>query len=278
MRLLILPLLALCQVARVSAETPDSIRVTVPENMSQGSILAAPLPDSVAHYEAAPSHRLPPPLFDGNIGPQDSGDSPFAIAPLSFYPGAATIAGWNSGAIYATGARSEYPGLAAVETGSLNFLQQFGRFSLSAHGDAIKTGYFRGLDTQWGFGGALSYQFNPNLSLTLFGNYVTGSSIANPAIRETLSVPSFGGYLNWRAGERWGVKVGARAQRSYVTRNMEVRPIVMPYVKIGASELGIDLVDILYQIITTASARRHHAPNPTIGPMRPGPPPVGPRN
>ena len=88
---------------------------------------------------------------------------------------------------------------------------------------------------------------------------------------------SFGGYIDWRFAGCWGVKVGATAQQSIFSGRHEVRPTVIPYFHLGpGADIGVDVGGILYELLRSNS---HRGPvNPTVGPFKPGPPPVGPRN
>ena len=201
----------------------------------------------------------------------------FQIPAVSFYPGVANIGIWKTGAFFANGSRAYYPGLAGVEKGALNLSQNFGPLNITASAGAAKFGYFRGLTTQWSFGGSMTYSFSERLSLTLFGNYYTRTRIPHPGIREMAGVPSLGGYLNWRFAEHWGIKAGASTQQNIFTNAWETRPIVMPYFRTSSgAELGVDVGGILYEVFRSKSG--HSYGNPTMGPIKPGPPPVGPRN
>ncbi|MCM1401538.1 MAG: hypothetical protein NC189_05950 [Bacteroides sp.] len=192
-------------------------------------------------------------------------------------PGFAGFNLWQGGMMFATGSSFDMPGLMGVETGQIGFSQQFGNFSFQAYATASHYGYFRGLQTVYGFGGSLSYRVSNSLSLTMFGAYATGSKFISPALAGYMSVPTFGGYASIDLNEHWGVNVGAQASRSPVTNRWEAQPIVMPYYKInGKAAVGVDVGGILYNIIQTANSHRHHA-NPTMGPPGGRRPPVAPR-
>ncbi len=167
------------------------------------------------------------------------------------YPGNATMLRWYNGALVAAGRTDVFPGLMNMESAILNFHQQLGRFTLTAYGSATKIGYFRGLSTQWGYGGSLSYQISDNVSVTGFGSYATRSRITQPAMLGFIDYPNFGGFVDYHFGEsHWGVKAGAQSYYSLGSRHWDTQPILMPYYRTSSGvDLGIDVGGILYNIL-----------------------------
>lgn len=267
------------------AESPDSVRIVIPRPgpVITGEVTTPSRPlrnDTLAPAGSAvtAAPQWSPSTFMLEPAPLPPWLHRIIIPGISLVPGAAPVTHWHGGGVYASGSRSSTVGLMATEAGRLNFTQDFGPLNITAYSAAVKTGYYRGLTTQWGFGGALSYTFSPTVSLTLFGSYYTRTSgIPNPAIREVMPVGSFGGYIDWRFAGCWGVKVGATAQQSIFSGRHEVRPTVIPYFHLGpGADIGVDVGGILYELLRSNS---HRGPvNPTVGPFKPGPPPVGPRN
>ena len=266
------------------AENPDSVRIDVPEKAPAPSGTPVTAPDTEMDGTPIPvgavgtAPQWSPAAFIPAPSPVPVWQQRIALPGVTFLPGVAPITAWRGGGIYATGGRSSSPGLMGLETGRLNFSQNFGRLNITAYGDATKIGYFRGLSTQWGFGGALTYTFSPTVSLTLYGSYYSpASGIANPGIREVMPIGSFGGYVDWRFAGRWGVKAGATARQSILSNRYEVRPMVMPYFHLApGADIGMDVGGILYELLRSKSS--YGPRNPTVGPMKPGPPPVGPRD
>lgn len=198
-----------------------------------------------------------------------------AIPPMSFTPGIADIASWGSGGVYAAGGRANLPGLMGIESGSINFVQQMGPVTLSLFGSAEKYGWFRGLSTTYGFGGALSYRFSDNLSMTVFGSYNSPAGIMQPAMMGYVSAPVIGGYLDWRFHPHWGVKAGVQSYRSIAYGRWETQPMVIPYYRTSSgAEIGIDVGGILYQVIRSAASGSGsnwgNPGNPTIDPRPTG--------
>lgn len=143
----------------------------------------------------------------------------------------------------------------------------------------MKYGYFNGLTTSYGIGGSLSYRINDRLSVTMFGNYYTPTGNVNPAMAGYISLPSFGGYVDYRFSERWGVKVGAQSYRTSDTGRWHTQPMVIPYYRLSEkAEIGVDVGGILYNIIRSSRGKSfQNMGNPTIPPPVGGPPPVAPR-
>lgn len=291
----ILTLLLVATTAHIAgADGPDSVRIVLPEHppVISGELPATSHPmrrDSIAPAADAAAANAPqwwsptmpawsPATFMPEPTPMPAWQHRFTIPAMTLIPGGAPITGWRGGGLYASGSRSSAAGLMGVETGTLNVSQDIGPLSITAYGTAVKTGFFRGLTTQWGFGGALTYSFSPTVSLTLYGSYYTrAAGVANPGIREVMPVGSFGGYIDWRFAGCWGVKVGATAQQSIFSGRHEVRPTVIPYFHLGpGADIGVDVGGILYELLRSKSS--YGPRNPTLGPIKPGPPPVGPRN
>ena len=175
---------------------------------------------------------------------------------------------WHAGGLYGAAASVSMPGLMAVESGRLALEQDLGRFTLTAYGEALKYGYFRGLSTTYGFGGSLTYHASDRLSLTLFGSYYSPLRALTPAMAGYMNIPSVGAYADYSFSNRWGVKAGVQSYRSMVTGRWETQPIVMPYFKIsGDHAIGVDVGGMLYQIIKSAASDSHNNySNPTIPP------------
>lgn len=174
-----------------------------------------------------------------------------------FIPGQAELANWNSGGIMATGTVTPYPGLMQIDTGNLGIYQSFGNFSIYGGATVNKYGYFRGLNTQYGVEGNLTYMFSPRLSASVFGTYYFGNNprMANgmplqPAILGFYSRSAFGGSIDYQINEYWGVEAGAQAVRQIGSNKYEWEPIATPYYKIGKKvKIGLPVGQILYHIL-----------------------------
>lgn len=204
--------------------------------------------------------------------------SPAAIMPVT--PGVATIVSLPNLNVTAGGSAKSLPGLAGIESGKLSASALFGPLTLTAWAGAEKYGYFRGLQTIYGFGGAVSYQISPRLSLTAYGSYYTSPSSHNgpdirlqPGLAGMMSMTTIGGYASYDLSEHWGVSVGAEATRSVFDRRWHAQPIVTPYYKINENvSIGANVGGIAYGLLQNyldARRARHHQA-PPVSPPPPG--------
>ncbi len=190
----------------------------------------------------------------------------FAVSSRDVSP---EIASWSGGSIYASGAATHLPGMMGVESGRLNFSQSAGAVTFTAWAEAMKYGYFRGLQSGWGFGGAVDYRINDRWSVTLFGEYYSPVHPLTPGMAESMALPRFGGYASYNFSDHWGIRVGAQSSRSLITNRWETSPIVMPYYRINRKvSLGIDVGGILYNAVRSyiESRDNRHGPMPMGGP------------
>ncbi len=234
----------------IPAASPDSTAATAPEPVLPG------LPAAIIYgTEYVPSCLL----SDDEVARRFAFDAP-SYSPL--------ITSWRSGAVWAEGGSASLPGMAGVESGTINATQRIGNIYVSAYAGATKYGYFRGLSTQWQFGGTLHWQFAPRLGITLFGSYSTSAwqPGMSPGIAEMISRPEFGGYLSWDITKRFGVDVGARARYDNMNR-WQWAPIVAPYYRVGDAKISVDVGGIVYEALR--SKAKWGPRNPTMGIPRP---------
>lgn len=198
-------------------------------------------------------------------------DSPIFRVPQMQYSAIpyGEIAGWGTGGVSAAMGAATMPGLMGVESGSVWIHQSIGALTLAASADAIKYGFFRGLETQYGFSGSLTYDFNDNLSATMFGSYHTAPhGFMTPAMMGYVAIPTLGGFMDWRINDRWGVKMGAQGYRSPINHQWELQPMVVPYFRLNKkTEIGVDVGGILYNLIRWNTGKQiGRIGNPTIPP------------
>ena len=249
-----------------AGELPDSIRTPhVPmaastDTVGMHSPTSTPVPSqSASSDEAAYDRRAP---LDRQLPPVNPAAYTYRVYPYA--PGIAPIYTWGTGSLYASGATTSMPGAMGIESGALNFRQNFGSLSLHLYGGASKYGYFRGLDTRWGFGGDATYRFNDQLTLTVFGGYSTSGGLPQPALAGSYDTPSIGAFLDYRFARKWGIRMGVQSERSMLTGRWETRPMIEPYFMLGGQPIGIDVGGILYELLRSKSDWGPR--NPTIGP------------
>lgn len=278
----LLALLSALFSAMAQQELPDRNPALPLPGDSVHSFMRPVSPDAIA---PSPEPNLEKAEMLSNVKSTLSLPSVFAPAPVRLdspvvtAPGYAGFHLWKGASAYATGSTTSLPGLMGIESGQVGFTQQIGNLTVSAYASANHYGYFRGMQTYFGFGGSLNYRFSPRLAITVFGSYSTGLTPLTPAMAGYMSAPNFGGYVSYDINEHWGVNVGAQATRSLVTNRWEAQPIVEPYYKInGKAAIGVDVGGILYNVLKSHSEQKNgYRSNPTLGPPVGGPPPVAPR-
>lgn len=233
----------------VVSDAPESAVIQVPQVPETGT--------NTLHYDYCPN--TPENTLGMNY-------SPIHIEGFRTFPGIAPLSVWSGGGLYVSGSRQIMPGLMNMDSGSINFRQQFGNLTLEAYGDAVKYGYFRGLSTHWGYGGSVTYRLSDNLSVTGFGGYSTARGGFSPAMSGYIGTTNFGGYLDYSFSSKFGVKVGAQTYHSIVENRWRTQPVVMPYFKLGGNDIGIDVGGILYNILVNANGG--YRSNPTIAPPK----------
>ncbi len=181
------------------------------------------------------------------------------------------IAAWTHGGLTGFTSSQSMPGMMAIESGRLSVHQNIGDFTFSLYGEADKYGFYHGLQTSLGVGASMSYDINDRFGITMFGSYYTPVRAMHPAMAGYVNIPTFGGFVDYRISNRWGVQVGAKSYRSMMTQRWETQPIVMPYFRLSKNKsIGVDLGGILYQVMRTTGGKRHIG-NPTLPPPVPRP-------
>lgn len=245
---LILLSLALCMSAQneKSFMLPDSISE---ENVHSETVT----PDRIANYCRYVMSLPAPAYFDKSAGVA----VPVYVEPFS--PGVATIFGWDSGIITASGSRSQMPGLMAIESGLVNLNQQFGRWGISVGAQANKYAGFRFLHTQYGINASISYRISDRVRLETFGCFYFDKTpreasglplYLSPGIAGYYNSSAFGGFADISINDHWGIMVGAQAERQMHTGNYRVEPIATPYYRINKKvSIGLPVGQILYNIL-----------------------------
>ena len=190
-------------------------------------------------------------------------DSIFQIPSLSFIPGMSNLYSWRNGSIIATGAQADMPGLMRIDNGAIGVFQSYGNISLYLGAEANKYGYFQGLHTQYGISGNLTYYLSPHFSVSAYGTYYLGGAPTlngglpmSPAMLGYYQRSNFGGHINYRINDRYGILVGGQAVQQTLTNKYQFEPIVTPYFKIGNVEIGLPVGQILNGIIREQADRK----------------------
>ena len=151
---------------------------------------------------------------------------------------------WKGADLTVNGTQQAMPGLMGINTGNLTLHQDFGRLHFTASGLANKY-WMPGINsmmgpigmpmlhTQWGFGGTLSYDVSPALSLHAFGTYYATNPQVRAAISPYINTTKFGGFADISINEHFGTYVGAERYINPISGKWTTDPIVTPYLKVG---------------------------------------------
>lgn len=203
-------------------------------------------------------------LFDRNIYSYD-------------YAAGAVVASWNAGLVAASALHATYPGLMAVESGVLSVTHDFGKVVLTGNVMAEKYRTFRGLDTNYGVGGMLTYRIGERFSLNVFGQYYKKSLYYSPAALPYVGTSKYGVFADMQFGERFGMDLGVSREYDAYSRRWQTVPIAAPYVKLNnGAKIGLDVGRLLGVMIDNwvNGSRYNDSRNPTMPPLLPPMPPV----
>lgn len=132
----------------------------------------------------------------------------------------------------ATGAYRSYIGLMDVQSVSGGVQYSLGGMTVQGALAANRYLYQGRVFTQYGVSGQLSYSFNPNLALTVFGTYYNMNPFFSMAAFPFVPTTSYGGYMT--VGSRsFYVNLGVERRFNAFEHKMETVPIVTPAFKIS---------------------------------------------
>lgn len=132
----------------------------------------------------------------------------------------------------ATGAYRSYIGLMDVQSVSGGVQYSLGAMTVQGALAANRYLYYGRVFTQYGVSGQLSYSFNPNLALTIFGTYYNTNPFFSVAAFPFVPTTSYGGYMT--VGSRsFYVNLGVERRFNAFEHKMETVPIITPAFKIS---------------------------------------------
>lgn len=132
----------------------------------------------------------------------------------------------------ATGAYRSYIGLMDVQSVSGGVQYSLGAMTVQGALAANRYLYYGRVFTQYGVSGQLSYSFNPNLALTVFGTYYNMNPFFSMAALPFVPTTSYGGYMT--VGSRsFYVNLGVERRFNAFEHKMETVPIITPAFKIS---------------------------------------------
>lgn len=214
--------------------------------------LQMPLPKEELHQitESAENHQLTPTYSDILMMKALSSSELLAtpsmqIVPLPFAATQPLVYGYDAsrtGAtsmevsknlrLTATGAFRSYIGLMDVQSVSGGVQYSLGAMTMQGALAANRYLYYGRVFTQYGVSGQLSYCFNPNLALTIFGTYYNTNPFFSMAAFPFVPTTSYGGYMT--VGNRsFYVNLGVERRFNAFEHKMETVPIITPAFKIS---------------------------------------------
>jgi hypothetical protein len=132
----------------------------------------------------------------------------------------------------ATGAYRSYIGLMDVQSVSGGVQYSLGAMTMQGALAANRYLYYGRVFTQYGVSGQLSYCFNPNLALIVFGTYYNTNPFFSMAAFPFVPTTSYGGYMT--VGSRsFYVNLGVERRFNAFEHKMETVPIITPAFKIS---------------------------------------------
>lgn len=223
--------------------------------------LQMPLPNEELHqlapgtelHQLAPNVELRPimPTYSDILMMKALSSSDFlaapsmAIVPMSFSAAQLLVYGYDASRsetasmevlknlrLTATGAYHSYIGLMDVQSVSSGVQYSLGGMTVQGALAANRYLYYGRVFTQYGVSGQLSYCFNPNLALTVFGTYYNTNPFFSMAAFPFVPTTSYGGYMT--VGSRcFYVNLGVERRFNAFEHKMETVPIITPAFKIS---------------------------------------------
>lgn len=211
--------------------------------------LQMPLPKEELHpiTESAENHQLTPTYSDILMMKALSSSELLAtqIVPLPFAATQPLVYGYDASRsetasmevsknlrLTATGAYRSYIGLMDVQSVSGGVQYSLGAMTVQGALAANRYLYYGRVFTQYGVSGQLSYSFNPNLALTVFGTYYNTNPFFSMAAFPFVPTTSYGGYMT--VGSRsFYVNLGVERRFNAFEHKMETVPIITPAFKIS---------------------------------------------
>lgn len=116
------------------------------------------------------------------------------------------------------------------------------------------------IQNQFGIKGWLSYDFNENVSVSIYGKYVTNSFYHSMASLPYVTTSSFGGFITLHT-ERYGVDLGVNNYYDAFNRCWQTNPIVRPTYKVGKVKIGMDVGPLIKEgILCLMNKQRVNGP------------------
>ena len=146
---------------------------------------------------------------------------------------------WDHGSLYGSHTQKSLWGLFDQRSVNLNLIQHYGLLDVETGIAAYKYWMPDNPETQIGISALLSYRFNPILSVTAFGRYVTNPFYLSMAAYPYINTSTYGAYLTIK-NEKMGLGLGVQRKYDPFSRQWITDPIIMPIFKMGKIKIQMD--------------------------------------
>lgn len=194
----------------------------------------------------------------------------FTVDPKAYdYKRSGSLLSWRTGFITASGDQQTSIGLMTARHASFSATQVVGRWTFSASAGLGKYQLHRGMINQWNVSAQATYQFNENLSATVFGNYYSRTAFAGLAAMTSMGSSSYGGFFTLKKN-RWAIDLGVEQVFNPYTGRWETVPIVTPTIPIGRNfSISLPVGYMIKEAISGSSVGKHPSGNGIIAPEMP---------
>ena len=190
--------------ASAQTEVPDTSNLNVAADKSAAT-LRLEKPEMTPQISSPATGTLLP--YASSSAPKPTRYVPTMDISIPAYRPPGVFSLWKGAVLGVTGSQSALPGLMDISSGALALHQDYGRFHFSAVGMANKywmpgisspTGMPM-LNTQYGFGGEVSFDVGKVLTLHAFGTYYATNPMMGTAASLYLNSTNYGGYADIRS-------------------------------------------------------------------------------
>jgi hypothetical protein len=191
------------------------------------------------------------------------------------------LSSWRDGYLYGNSGHQTMIGLMMMQHARMGMIQQFGNFTAGVGISASRYAFpyaLRGGNvasgmpnlyaphTQLGINGSLTYSFNENLSMTVFGNYVSHSFYYSMAAFPYIGTSSYGGYFTLK-NDNVGIDLGTERQYDPFSRQWRTVPIVTPQFKMGKVKVELPVGELVGHALENVFHKGSSRQGPIIMPQ-----------
>lgn len=204
----------------------------------------------------------------------------FTASPYAYdFSRSGVVTSWKNGYLIGSGSRTTMPALMSNQNVSFSAVQNVGNFTFAGGVSADRYSMWRNVNTMFGFRGSVTYNFNENVSATIFGRYYTGQSYYTMGAMPYMGSSGYGGFLSLM-GETFGMDVGVERYYDSFAGRWVTSPIITPKIKFSEKfTLELPVGWLVKEVLDEAVFKNNKKQGPMIMPEftpMPGPIPFGP--